>query len=276
MNSAMRNNRMMAKKFDDPDFQFPPNLIKVLQDARKIAILTGAGVSAESGIPTFRDDLTGLWKEFNAEELASERGFMKDPPLVWGWYEWRRNKVLQAEPNGAHLTIALMQTTLPKVTVITQNVDGLHERTGTQCLRLHGSLHEPQCIHCDAPYKMTEEEISYSTEVESRVNPPKCLQCGCDVRPGIVWFGESLDTDIWEDSVEACNEADLVIIVGTSGQVYPAASLPYNASTKGAKILEINKDPGDFRWTDWTILGKAGEVLPALYEAAFGIKNTNS
>lgn len=238
-------------------------ILDLFRRAKKITFLTGAGVSAESGIPTFRDELTGLWKHYDVEKLASEEGFVNDPSLVWGWYEWRRAKVAAAQPNPAHLAIAELEKRF-EVTVVTQNVDDLHERAGSTNIRhLHGELNKAHCIQCGDAY--THKEFVFTKdEVEleqARIEPPKC-RCGGYYRPSIVWFGESLNTDVWEDSVEACNEAHLLIVIGTSAQVYPAASLPYNASLKNVPVLNINPEENNFRYlVPFFLKGKAGDVM---------------
>jgi NAD-dependent deacetylase len=246
-------------------------LIQQLQDAKNLVVLTGAGVSAESGIATFRDALTVLWENYDAETLASEDGFEAAPSLVWGWYEWRRNKVLQASPNPAHRTIAQLADQVPKFTLVTQNVDDLHERAGSQnVLHLHGSLHHPRCFDCNVPYELSRESVQNIQLKESRIEPPKCQICGGLIRPGVVWFGESLPVDFWEDSVEACEQCDLILIVGTSAAVYPAASLPYIAHRNGATIVQVNPMITSFNSiAAYNLHGKAGDILPKLYDATF-------
>jgi NAD-dependent deacetylase len=248
------------------------NLIHHLQHTKHLAILTGAGVSAESGIPTFRDALTGLWENYDAELLASEEGFIADPELVWGWYEWRRKKVLQAMPNRAHRVIAKLAEKVPKLTLITQNVDDLHERAGSQSvLHLHGSLHHPRCFHCHEPYVFPEYRPEPSLLLkESRIEPPRCHECHHFIRPGVVWFGEPLPTDSWNAAVEAAKECDLMLIVGTSGLVYPAAELPYIAHEQGAKIAQVNPHITSLNSiASYNLHGKAGEMLSKLQRLAF-------
>jgi NAD-dependent deacetylase len=254
------------------DITIADTLIQKLQTAKHLVVLTGAGVSAESGIATFRDALTGLWENYDAETLASEDGFLADPALVWGWYEWRRNKVLQSNPNPAHVAIAKLATAVPKFTLVTQNVDDLHERAGSQnVLHLHGSLHHPRCLNCNTPYELPVESTQQEVQLkESRIEPPKCLLCDGDIRPGVVWFGESLPVDSWEDSVEACEQCDVMLIVGTSAAVYPAASLPHIANKNGATVVQVNPMVTSFNAiATYNFHGKAGEILPQLYAAAF-------
>ena len=177
---------------------FEKKLLDALKTAKHIAVLTGAGVSAESGIPTFRDALTGLWAKYDAEQLASEKGFRADPALVWGWYEWRRHRVLQALPNAAHAAIAQLQHVVPKLSVITQNVDDLHERAGSQnVLHLHGSLHEARCIDCELSHKY---DALNAVNEQQRIEPPRCSICGDLIRPGVVWFGEQMPVVAWHDA----------------------------------------------------------------------------
>lgn len=253
------------------DITISETLIQKLQTAKHLVVLTGAGVSAESGIATFRDALTGLWENYDAETLASEDGFLADPALVWGWYEWRRNKVLQTTPNRAHRTIAQLANQVPKFTLITQNVDDLHERAGSQnVLHLHGSLHHPRCFDCHTPYVFPEESTQAIALKENRIEPPKCPLCDNPIRPGIVWFGESLPVDVWDDAVEACEQCDLMLIVGTSASVYPAASLPYIANKNGATVVQVNPMITGFNSVAaYNFHGKAGVILPKLYDAAF-------
>lgn len=248
---------------------FSEKLIDKLQRAQHLVVLTGAGVSAESGIPTFRDALTGLWENFDAEELASENGFLADPALVWGWYEWRRQRVLQAKPNAAHATIARLAQRVPKLTLITQNVDDLHERAGNaEVLHLHGSFHRPRCIACETPYSFPDS--TQNSSQESRIYPPRCTICGGQVRPGVVWFGEMLPQFEWQQAEQACANADLLMIVGTSGLVWPAADLPYKAEQSGCSIVQINPSITSFNSiAEFNLCGKAGELLPKLYQAAF-------
>ena len=170
----------------------PTELIEQIRNAEHLVVLTGAGVSAESGIPTFRDAMTGLWENYRAEELASAGGFRKSPPLVWGWYEWRRNMVLQAKPNPAHEALAKLATKVPRFTLVTQNVDNLHERAGSiDVLHLHGSLHSPRCFACARPY-VFDSTIPPEINEEKSIEPPRCSHCGGKIRPGVVWFGELL------------------------------------------------------------------------------------
>ncbi len=238
---------------------------RALRRARHVVVLTGAGVSAESGIPTFRDALTGLWERFDAEALATAGAFRLDPALVWGWYEWRRGKVLRARPNPGHLAIAELETLVPAFTLVTQNVDDLHERAGsTTPIHLHGSLHEPRCFACARPHRL-EEGAPDEPEGGRLLQPPRCLHCGGRVRPGVVWFGEALPMDAWKRAKEAVSACDVMLVVGTSGLVQPAASLPAIAAAKGARAVQIDPNADAISWPSAKlIVGAAGVVVPAL------------
>ena len=245
-------------------------LISTLCKAQHLVILTGAGVSAESGIPTFRDALTGLWQHFDAEDLATKDAFRRDPELVWGWYEWRRAKVLAAQPNPAHLAIAALEQRVPKLTLITQNVDDLHERAGSSAaIHLHGSLHQPRCFACGRPHALP-AGIPDVPEGGRRLAPPICTHCGGRIRPGVVWFGEDLPDLAWKKAVAAVASCDLLFSVGTSSLVYPAANLPVQASNRGATIVQINPQSTSLdRLAAHNLHGSAGDILPAVLAAAW-------
>lgn len=249
----------------------PATLLNALRSARHVVVFTGAGVSAESGIPTFRDSLTGLWERFDAASLATPDAFRQDPALVWGWYEWRRMKVLQAQPNPAHRAIAELSLHIPRLTLVTQNVDDLHERAGsTDVIHLHGSLHQPRCFDCartpDAPLGMPAEP-----EAGRHLEPPRCAHCGGQLRPGVVWFGESLPARALDAAFAAAQACDLLISVGTSGVVYPAAQVPGLAWESGAVVVHVNPQAqSDRREREYALAGAAGEQLPALLDQAFG------
>lgn len=220
--------------------EIPQELLQAIRDAKHVMVFTGAGVSAESGIPTFRDPLTGLWERFDAEDLASPKAFRKDKALVWGWYEWRRMKILQAQPNAAHIAIAELEKRVPKLTLVTQNVDDLHERAGsTDVIHLHGRLEQPRCFGCNRPHTLP-PGIPEEPEDGRRVDPPQCTYCGGYIRPGVVWFGEQLPEAAIKRAFDAANECDLLFVVGTSGVVMPAAEIPRRAKRAGAKVVEVN------------------------------------
>ena len=212
---------------------------------RRIVVLTGAGMSAESGIATFRDALTGLWARFDPAELACEDGFRNDPARVWGWYRWRAAQLLGCTPNAGHLGIAALQAT-HALTVITQNVDDLHERAGSHgVIHLHGELLHSRCIGCGAtrdpdPIIQNLPVIPGDGRLET---PPACDACGEPFRPGVVWFGEALPDAAWQAAVDALQACDLLVVIGTSGLVQPAASLPVLAKRLGVRVIDINPQP---------------------------------
>lgn len=249
----------------------PAPLIEALRSASHVVVFTGAGVSAESGIPTFRDSLTGLWERFDATSLATPEAFQADPELVWGWYEWRRMKVLQAQPNPAHRAIAELARHVPRLTLVSQNVDDLHERAGsTDVIHLHGSLHQPRCFRCG---KKPSEPLAVPDEQEGghRLLPPSCAACGGQLRPGVVWFGESLPTEALHAAFTAAQQCDVLISVGTSGVVYPAAEVPGLAWESGAVVVDINPQAQcSHSEQEYALAGPAGELVPALLDQAFG------
>lgn len=212
----------------------------------KLAVLTGAGMSAESGIATFRDALTGLWSRFDPAELACEDGFRRDPALVWGWYRWRASQLLGCMPNAGHLGLAALAQAGHEVTVITQNVDDLHERAGSGIvIHLHGRLLESRCADCGrdcvGPDPIT-RNLPLIPGDGQRELPPHCTHCDGLIRPGVVWFGESLPEDAWQAATQAVQACDRLLVIGTSGLVQPAASLPWLALERGVPVLEINPE----------------------------------
>ncbi|BDE15989.1 MULTISPECIES: NAD-dependent deacylase [Mycobacterium] len=205
----------------------------------RVAVLSGAGISAESGVPTFRDDKNGLWAHFDPYELSSVQGWESNPERVWGWYLWRHYLVGDVQPNAGHRAIADWQRQA-QVTVVTQNVDDLHERAGSAPVHhLHGSLFEFRCARCGLPYS---EPLPLMAEPAIEVEPPVCA-CGGLIRPDIVWFGEALPQGPWRQAVEATENADLMVVVGTSSIVYPAAGLPELALARGTAVIEVNPEP---------------------------------
>ncbi|MGV8871451.1 MAG: SIR2 family NAD-dependent protein deacylase [Rhodococcus sp. (in: high G+C Gram-positive bacteria)] len=247
-----------------PSVTVPEPLVDAARGASRIAVLTGAGMSAESGIATFRDAQSGLWKDFDPKDLASPEGWMADSDLVWGWYLWRAELVRRSEPNAGHVALAQWQQRM-HVDIATQNVDDLHERAGATVLsHVHGSLFEPYCSDCRVRAELDDTAIS-TADADQRVPPPECAVCGGLVRPGAVWFGESLPEDAWAAAEDAVRAADLVLVVGTSGVVYPFAGLPAIARSAGATVVEINpveteiSDMADHRWRTTAAVG-----LPAL------------
>jgi NAD-dependent deacetylase len=229
----------------------------------RITVLSGAGISAESGVPTFRDDKNGLWARFDPYELSSTQGWLRNPERVWGWYLWRHYLVGTVEPNAGHLAVAAWQDHA-EVSVVTQNVDDLHERAGSSPVHhLHGSLFEFRCASCDVSYT---GELPEMTEPALEVEPPGC-HCGGLIRPSVVWFGEALPEEPWQHAVEATTAADVVVVVGTSGIVYPAAGLPELALARGAVVIEVNPEPTALsNSATITVREKASEALPTLLQ----------
>jgi NAD-dependent deacetylase len=229
-------------------------------------------VSAESGIPTFRDRQTGLWEKLDAAELATPYGFQRDPSLVWGWYEWRRAMVLSAKPNAAHRAIAAMAKHVPHLTLITQNVDDLHERAGSaDVLHLHGELSRPYCGACRRSF-VHPEGILDLPPGGARIEPPRCDACGAMIRPGVVWFGESLPDLAWRSACEAAKNCDVFLCCGTSSLVQPAASLTDMAIGGRATTVQINPNTTDYDdAVTVAIQGPAGIVLPRIVAKTWGL-----
>ena len=229
---------------------------QILASARSVAVLTGAGISAESGIPTFRG-AGGLWKSQRAEQLATPEGFARDPKLVWEWYDWRRSVISKAEPNAGHRALAEMERLIGKFTLITQNVDGLHDRAGSRPLKLHGDIWSLRCTVCGA------ERRDFRPSLPQL--PPYC-SCGGMERPGVVWFGEGLPQDVWSAAEQAVRAADMLMVVGTSAVVYPAAGLVTAAKSAGASVIEINlEDTPATSLADVAWRAPAAEALPMLW-----------
>jgi len=231
----------------------------LVASARRVAVLTGAGISAESGIPTFRDAQTGLWAKFDPMQLASEEGYRADPALVWRWYAWRREMVSRAQPNEGHFALARAAKRFDAFDLITQNVDGLHARAGsTALIELHGNIMRTVCL----------ERCGYTEEEPARLpvgEPPHCPRCGNWLRPGVVWFGEMLDPADLDASEQAAAACDLMLVVGTSGLVYPAAGLPAEARRAGGRVIIVNPHPTELDGqADSVLRGPAAEVLPSL------------
>jgi NAD-dependent deacetylase len=247
------------------------SLVDSLRAAEHVVVLTGAGVSAESGVPTFRDKQTGLWERFDPMQLATPSAFEHDPSLVWGWYEWRRAAVLRAKPNAAHRAIAAMAAAVPRLTLITQNVDDLHERAGSApVLHLHGQLARPYCAACRRPYVFAEGVPAVAPEGQ-RIDPPRCASCGGPVRPGVVWFGEELPRSEWRAAVDAASRCDAFFCVGTSSLVQPAASLTDMAIRGGAVTIQVNVSPTEMdAQVAHSLRGAAGSVLTSLVCEVWG------
>lgn len=231
----------------------------MLRQATTVACLTGAGVSAESGVPTFRDAQTGLWARFDAQRLASPDGFADDPELVWRWYMERLAGVEKALPNPGHFALAEMARRSSSFALITQNVDDLHERAGSRnVIHLHGNIARFHCNRCGRVHSLQAEDRSAS-------QPPRCAACGGYVRPSVVWFGEGLPEDALVGAVDAVTACDLLLVVGTSGLVYPASQLPHMAKRGGSRVIEINPEPGPLSsLADLCLRGPSGVMLPRL------------
>jgi NAD-dependent deacetylase len=243
--------------------EVPRGVLDVARSAERVVVLTGAGMSAESGIPTFRGTPDGIWSRFDPARLATPQAWAMDRDLVWGWYLWRVGQVRKALPNAAHDALARWARRRD-VHVVTQNVDDLHERAGSMPVtHLHGSLFAFRCDRCGDPY---DEEVAALSEPRERVAPPRCPSCATGwVRPGVVWFGESLPLDAFDDATRAVEGADLVLVVGTSGIVYPAAMLPAAARRAGVQVVEVNPDESDISHVAHHVWrATAATALPAL------------
>lgn len=240
--------------------ELPNQLVEALRCAEHVAVLTGAGISAESGVPTFREAQTGLWAKYDPMELATPEAFQRNPKLVWEWYEWRRGLVAKAQPNPGHLALAELERLVPVLTLITQNVDGLHYRAGSQnIVELHGNINRNKCFD--------EGNIIDSWPQTDDV-PPHCPNCGGLLRPDVVWFSETLPQEALAVAMLAAGECDLFISAGTSALVQPAASLPLLALQNGIPTLEINPSPTPITsQMTYALSGPAGEILPALVNA---------
>lgn len=265
----------------------PAELAEAVRSARRVVVLSGAGISAESGVPTFRDAQTGLWERFSPEQLASEDAWWADPALVWSWYQWRARMVRACAPNPGHRAAGQWQRALARtggsLQVVTQNVDDLHERGGAEVLsHLHGSLFEYRCAECGEPADHDpgaagerQDGAPLAGQEEDLENllltpPPDCEHCADGLlRPGIVWFGEMLSTDALDRAYSALDQCDLAVVVGTSAVVQPAASLPFVALGAGAAVVEVNPEVTEFTSAaTWHLSGPAGTVLPALAKLA--------
>jgi NAD-dependent deacetylase len=230
-----------------------------LAAARRVVALTGAGVSAESGVPTFRGP-EGLWRQFRPEELATPQAFARDPALVWEWYDWRRQKVAACEPNPGHRALAGMEKKSFEFHLVTQNVDGLHRRAGSESVfELHGSLWTLLCSRCSSRREDRRAPLP--------VIPPRC-ECGGLERPGVVWFGEALPSDALSQAFDVASSADVFLVIGTSGLVHPAAMLPEVAGEHGALVVEVNPELTPLSGlVDLRIPRPSAEVLPRILDA---------
>ena len=239
-----------------------PDLIQALRTLHRVAVLTGAGASQESGLRTFRDAQTGLWAQYKPEDLASPQAFARDPKLIWDWYAWRREAIKGVRPNAGHYALVEIEKRIQHFTLITQNVDGLHRMAGNQnVLELHGNIQRVRCSEC---YLFTETWDDDSEAV------PHCAVCGGLLRPDVVWFGEALPREQLEAAVEAARTCDIFISIGTSGVVQPAASLGFAAHNRGAVVVEINAEATPLTpKADFFLQGKSGEILPELVKVVW-------
>ena len=232
---------------------------ELLAGVRRLAVLSGAGMSAESGVPTFRDAQTGLWSRFDPMQLASPEGFRADPPLVWRWYAWRRGLVADARPNAGHLALAQAAGRFESLRIVTQNVDGLHQRAGSrEVIEVHGNILRSRCLgECGVRYEHPQDLPAGE--------PPRCPGCGSWLRPDVVWFGEMLDPAHLHAAEAAVTGAEVLLVVGTSGLVYPAAGLPRQARRAGVRVIIVNPQPTEIdSVADVIVTGAAGVVLPPL------------
>ena len=246
-----------------PAAEIPESLVEALRNLQSVAVLTGSGISAESGVPTFRDAQTGLWARYEPTELATPEAFARDPRLVWAWYAWRRELVKGASPNPGHEALAELERHVPELVLITQNVDGLHRRAGSRrVIELHGNIMRSKCSREGVPLEPRKDDMEI---------PPTCPSCGAFLRPDVVWFGEMLPQEALEKAFQTARNCDLFFSIGTSSLVQPAASLPFEALRNGAVIAEVNlNDTPLTRHAEYALRGRAGEVLPALVGAAYG------
>jgi NAD-dependent deacetylase len=244
-------------------------LTRCLATATRMVAFTGAGISAESGVPTFRG-VDGIWNKMRPEELASMDGFLRNPELVWEWYAHRKRIIAEVQPNAGHVALARMERYVPHFTVITQNIDNLHRRAGsTNIHELHGNIERNYCIACGRRYS--------NEEVLKAVGIPLCASCNGRIRPDVVWFGEMLPEDEWEASVRASESASLFLSIGTSAVVYPAASLPVTAKAHGAYLVEINPEPTALtERADEFLQGPAGTILPLLCDVLHDARKVSS
>jgi NAD-dependent deacetylase len=229
----------------------------LLKQVESVCVLTGAGISAESGVATFRGG-DGLWSKLKPEELANFDAFLRNPELVWEWYNYRRQIVHDVKPNAAHYALVRLEELTKEFTLITQNVDNLHSRAGNKrVLELHGNIERSYCVDC----RKSVENV----EVSQKKKVPRCSSCNGIIRPDVVWFGEMLPDGVFEAATEAAQRCELFLTIGTSAVVYPAAGLPMAARNQGAYVVEVNTEPTEISHTvNETLLGKAGEVLPQL------------
>jgi NAD-dependent deacetylase len=238
----------------------PSATLQKLRAAQRVLALTGAGISAESGVPTFRDAQTGLWAKYRAEDLATPQAFVDNPRFVWDWYVWRRQLTDKAQPNPGHTALVQLAQLIPSFTLVTQNVDGLHARAGSRdVIELHGNINTTLCFDEATPVRDFEDDGK---------TPPRCPRCGALLRPGVVWFGESLPRAALARAEHAAETAEIVLSIGTSSLVHPAAGLPLLAKRRGALLIEVNPTATPLTpYADAVLAGPAGQLLPQLLQA---------
>lgn len=248
----------------DTDLRQAADLIR---GSQRLTVLTGAGVSKESGVPTFRDALDGLWAHYDPAQLANAAVFLHNPKLVWDFYEYRRSIMRPAKPNPGHYALAELERRFPNMQIITQNVDDLHEQAGSKnVIRLHGCISANKCFaNCQGdPTHVDVALLKWDRDS----GPPACPRCGSPVRPDVVWFGEILPSDQLQAAISACEVADVMLVIGTSGVVRPAADLPFYAKQRGATLIEINPVESEITASaDLWLAGPAGEILPRVLAA---------
>jgi NAD-dependent deacetylase len=241
---------------------FSPELIQLLKKTTRVVVLTGAGVSQESGLRTFRDAQAGLWAQYKPEDLATPRAFARNPKLVWDWYASRRESAKGAHPNAGHYALAEMEKFVPDFTLITQNVDGLHRMAGSKnILELHGNILNVRCSECGMFAETWEDDFEYV---------PRCKKCNALLRPDVVWFEESLPREQLDAAINATRACQVFFSIGTSGVVQPAAALAHAARADGAVVIEINAEPTPLTpKVDFAFHGKSGDILPELVKAVW-------
>ncbi|HRF95257.1 MAG TPA: NAD-dependent deacylase [Aggregatilineales bacterium] len=240
----------------------------LIKNAKSLVILTGAGVSKESGVPTFRDAMEGLWAKYDPQQLATPRAFVKNPQLVWDWYAYRRELVSNAKPNAGHFALAHLEKIQPTLWVITQNVDDLHEQAGsTRLIRLHGNIAETICYNQCQGERVPIDKNDFVWD-ENHTTPPKCPHCHAYLRPNVVWFEETLPRNALQSAFDISSKCDVMLVIGTSGLVSPASQLPHMAENNGATLIEINPEKSEITpYVHFHLKGASGVVLPALMEA---------
>lgn len=249
-----------------PDPKLIEDVAREIYTANHVTVLTGAGVSKESGVPTFRDALDGLWAKYDPQQLATPQAFKRDPKLVWDWYEYRRKIAREAKPNPGHIALAQLEQFFPSLEVITQNVDDLHEQAGSSTvIHLHGNIARNKCFrNCQGVSTLV--DISDAVH-KSDDEPPHCPHCDAYIRPDVVWFGESLPSQAFDRAVTLSERCDVMLVVGTSGMVHPAASLPLLAIKAGAIVVEVNPvDTAISGYARYKLRAPSGEVLPIVLQ----------